>query len=613
MARVSKKKTSEKAEETIKDTKISSEKEKSLKEKSKTDAENLEEIYNYIKYVDEKAIQSDKTMKFLVAQQSEQMKELIQSKSNNLSRFFEEAIRLQIETIRNTYESIIAELKNNFELELKNRDVENQKMLNQKVEALKTVYEEKNTLFQETQESNYSKKVSELTESFEKSKQIEVQNKADEVYQNTIRECQFEKEKEINDLKVYYENKIADENSKIKEEIESTFAVKIQEKADEVYRNTIVECTAEKQKEIDELKSFYEQKIQEKSDEVYLSAKEEFAQKYEQTKQEIEALLNKEAELESLKIQMQKEHEEEIEKLQCENREAQEEIKSECEAEKEKIVEEYEERITEINNWNLRNLREKLEECKAESAKELKSDFEEEKKKIQNEVYKETRAKCEEEKRFEIKQIEDELKNKYTSSTKEKLEIQARYFEEKIQEEKHIQEEIAENRVNSAYNTGREDERKISESEIATLKASHENDIVLLKEYYDSEFEKMKAFYESEIKRMTQESYDKGKGDGEGWTKIEMKKQLKTQADFYESEIEQAKADTKAEMYAEMDEAARRNEEELKLFLDFYEAKMKPFKKLINIHATTNEKIKEIQNRLKNALDKAKKEEGGKN
>ena len=135
----------------------------------------------------------------------------------------------------------------------------------------------------------------------------------------------------------------------------------------------------------------------------------------------------------------------------------------------------------------------------------------------------------------------------------------------------------------------------------------------MIKEYYDSEFEKTKAFYESEIKRMTQESYDKGKEDGEGWTRIELKKQLKTQAEYFESEIEKAKADTKAEMYKEMDEAARRNEEELKLFLDFYEAKMKPFKKLINIHATTNEKIKEIQNRLKNAINKkAKKEEGGK-
>lgn len=84
----------------------------------------VSDIYNYIKCVDEKVVQSDKTVKFISSQQSEQMKELIAAKTDNLRRFFEEAIRLQTEVVRNTYETMISELKLTYMEDLKSKDAE---------------------------------------------------------------------------------------------------------------------------------------------------------------------------------------------------------------------------------------------------------------------------------------------------------------------------------------------------------------------------------------------------------------------------------------------------------------------------------------------------------
>ena len=64
------------------------------------------EIYEYIKQVDEKVDNNDKTLKFITAQQSEQMKELIGTRADSLRRFFEETIKTQTEVVRNAYEEI---------------------------------------------------------------------------------------------------------------------------------------------------------------------------------------------------------------------------------------------------------------------------------------------------------------------------------------------------------------------------------------------------------------------------------------------------------------------------------------------------------------------------
>lgn len=336
----------------------------------------VSDIYEYIKCVDAKVENNDKTLKFIVSQQSEQMKELIQSKSDNLRRFFEEAIRMQTEIVRNTYEDIISELKNAYEKSLKDREIEYIKLYNQKELTIKSAYEDRITSLKETMDAD-------------------CQRKLNECYSSLKNEFEIEKE------------------TILKEKQEE-----IQKVADKVYQDAKVE---------------FENIIKETSDKVYFDV---------ETK--------KNQEIESIKFG----YEEKISELNLE----------------------YTDRVNEIKAWNEKNLHEKLEE--------------------------------------------------------------------------------------------------------------------------------QKNYYESEMAKRTKEAYDNGKAETEAWHDDIVRQKLEVQAAYFEGEIERAKQETKAEMYAEMDAAARRNEEELKLFLDFYEAKIKPFKKLINIHETTDTRIKDIQRRVRNKIDK---------
>lgn len=184
---------------------------------------NINEVYEYVKLVDEKCIQNDKTMKFLVSQQTEQMKELIQSKSDNLSRFFEEAIRLQTETVRGTYESIISELKSNFEYELKNKDIDNFKIYNQKIETLKAQHEnEKNC-----NKAAAQQELEDLRDYYEKKLKKDVQDKADEVYINTIKECEIQKQQELQKLTDFYEEKLKKETDEVYENTKKEYEDRI--------------------------------------------------------------------------------------------------------------------------------------------------------------------------------------------------------------------------------------------------------------------------------------------------------------------------------------------------------------------------------------------------
>ena len=163
----------------------------------------VSDIYNYIKCVDEKVVQSDKTVKFISSQQSEQMKELIAAKTDNLRRFFEEAIRLQTEVVRNTYETMISELKLTYMEDLKNKDAEYYKLYNQKEETLKASFEadcqkrlnecyaaakaDFDKVLTETISKYEAEKIA-LQEKFSTERQAllaERQKVADEVYQNT--------------------------------------------------------------------------------------------------------------------------------------------------------------------------------------------------------------------------------------------------------------------------------------------------------------------------------------------------------------------------------------------------------------------------------------------
>lgn len=325
----------------------------------------VSDIYNYIKCVDEKVVQSDKTVKFISSQQSEQMKELIAAKTDNLRRFFEEAIRLQTEVVRNTYETMISELKLTYMEDLKNKDAEYYKLYNQKEETLKASFE-----------ADCQKRLNECYAAakadFDKDKSLTV-----EYYENEKRQTAEAFENDKKQIAEYYEG--------------------------------------EKQKTVD----FYENEIKTHSDNAY---------------------------------------------------------------------------------------------------------------------------------------------------------------------------EVGQNDTTERYN-----------EIIKNLEQTHKE-----------ELQQQKEFYEAEMARRSEEAYNNGKAETEAWHDDIVRKKLEIQAQYFDGEIEKAKADAyaageshmKKEMYDEMDEAARRNEAELKLFLDFYEAKMKPFKRFINIHETADKRIKDIQRRITNKINK---------
>lgn len=357
----------------------------------------VSDIYNYIKCVDEKVVQSDKTVKFISSQQSEQMKELIAAKTDNLRRFFEEAIRLQTEVVRNTYETMISELKLTYMEDLKNKDAEYYKLYNQKEETLKASFE-----------ADCQKRLNECYAA--------AKADFDKVLTETVSKYEAEK--------IALQEKFSTERQTDKQSFE-------------VERQALL---AERQKVADEV--------------------------YQNTKTE------------------------------------------------------YEDRIKEIVAWHEKNLQTKLEEAQAQYDKDKS--------------------------------------------------LTVEYYEN--------------------------EKRQTAEA--------FEND--------KKQIQQQKEFYEAEMARRSEEAYNNGKAETEAWHDDIVRKKLEIQAQYFDGEIEKAKADAyaageshmKKEMYDEMDEAARRNEAELKLFLDFYEAKMKPFKRFINIHETADKRIKDIQRRITNKINK---------
>lgn len=362
------------------------------------------EIYDYIKQVDEKVENNDKTLKFIVAQQSEQMKELIGTRTDSIRRFFEETIKTQTEVVRNAYEEIISDLKLTYEKDLKDREVENIRLYNQKEEMLKFSYDSKIEVMKEAIENDCQKKVNECY----------LKTKSD-----------FEEEK-IDLLLKYKKEK--------------------QDLADEIYA---------------------------------------------------------------------------------------------------KVKQEYEDRINEINAWHENNLRTKISETEEYFKREMQ--------KTADEAYLNGK---------------NDTVAWHDDVVRQKLEEQAQYFQEEIR------------KLSEASESKHETEERIAE-----INAWHEKNLA-------DKLEEMKNYYEGKIQQI--------------WTEHDdiVKQKLETQAEYFKGEIERAKEEEKAEMTAEMDEAARRNEEELKLFLDFYESKVKPFKKLINIHETTDKRIKEIQQKIQKRFNK---------
>lgn len=410
----------------------------------------VSDIYNYIKCVDEKVVQSDKTVKFISSQQSEQMKELIAAKTDNLRRFFEEAIRLQTEVVRNTYETMISELKLTYMEDLKNKDAEYYKLYNQKEETLKASFE------------------------------------AD--CQKRLNEC--------------YAAAKAD--------------------FDKVLTETVSKYEAEK-----------------------IALQEKFSTERQTDKQSFEA------ERQALLAERQKVADEVYQNTKTE----------------------YEDRIKEIVAWHEKNLQTKLEEAQAQYDKD---------------------------KSLTVEYSENEKRQTAEAFENDKKQI-AEYYEGEKQKTVDFYENEIKTHSDNAYEVGQNDTTERYNEIIKNLEQTHKE-----------ELQQQKEFYEAEMARRSEEAYNNGKAETEAWHDDIVRKKLEIQAQYFDGEIEKAKADAyaageshmKKEMYDEMDEAARRNEAELKLFLDFYEAKMKPFKRFINIHETADKRIKDIQRRITNKINK---------
>ena len=417
----------------------------------------VSDIYNYIKCVDEKVVQSDKTVKFISSQQSEQMKELIAAKTDNLRRFFEEAIRLQTEVVRNTYETMISELKLTYMEDLKNKDAEYYKLYNQKEETLKASFE------------------------------------AD--CQKRLNEC--------------YATAKAD--------------------FDKVLTETISKYEAEK-----------------------IALQEKFSTERQSEKQSFETERQSfDAERQALLAERQKVADEVYQNTKTE----------------------YEDRIKEIVAWHEKNLQTKLEEAQAQYNKD---------------------------KSLTVEYYENEKRQTAEAFENDKKQI-AEYYEGEKQKTVDFYENEIKTHSDNAYEVGQNDTTERYNEIIKNLEQTHKE-----------ELQQQKEFYEAEMARRSEEAYNNGKAETEAWHDDIVRKKLEIQAQYFDGEIEKAKADAyaageshmKKEMYDEMDEAARRNEAELKLFLDFYEAKMKPFKRFINIHETADKRIKDIQRRITNKINK---------
>lgn len=431
----------------------------------------VSDIYNYIKCVDEKVVQSDKTVKFISSQQSEQMKELIAAKTDNLRRFFEEAIRLQTEVVRNTYETMISELKLTYMEDLKNKDAEYYKLYNQKEETLKASFEadcqKRLNECYAAAKADFDKVLTETVSKYEAEK-IALQEKFSTERQTDKQSFEVERQSFETERQSFATERLSFETER------QALLAERQKVADEVYQNTKTE---------------------------------------------------------------------------------------------------YEDRIKEIVAWHEKNLQTKLEEAQAQYNKD---------------------------KSLTVEYYENEKRQTAEAFENDKKQI-AEYYEGEKQKTVDFYENEIKTHSDNAYEVGQNDTTERYNEIIKNLEQTHKE-----------ELQQQKEFYEAEMARRSEEAYNNGKAETEAWHDDIVRKKLEIQAQYFDGEIEKAKADAyaageshmKKEMYDEMDEAARRNEAELKLFLDFYEAKMKPFKRFINIHETADKRIKDIQRRITNKINK---------
>ena len=470
-----------------------------MADKKNNNNNNNNEIYEYIKVVDEKVTQNEKTLKFIMSQQSEQMKELIGSKTDNLRKFFEESIRMQMEIVRNAYEEIISELKNTYEKDLKNREIENIKLSNQKEETIKSSYEAQ-------------------IETIKGFMENDCQRRIDKCYLDTKNKYEEEKKALI---------------EQHKKEMQTT--------AEKIYND----AKAEFDKELQAIKTGYDKELQ--------AAKTEYDNKLQATK------TGYDKELQAAKT-------------------------------------EYDDRLAEVKAWDEKNLQNKLAETE--------DYFRKAQQRVADEAYANGKTDTE--------AWHDDV-------VKQKLEVQAQYFQEEMaKQEQYYQGELEKQKNDLKMEAERyfavEAEKIKAECESVAVEqrqAAVDEVSKSAKREYEEKLADLNIWHNKNLCERLEEVknyYEKKMLEKEEEHQNIVRQKLEIQANFFDEEIQNAKAqareETKAELMSQMDEAARRNEEELKLFLDFYEAKIKPFKKLINIHETTDKRIKDIQLRLQNRFNK---------
>lgn len=246
-----------------------------------------EEFLDNIKNVEGKIVSLEHNSRLEIHEQKEFLNRLIQTKTDNLRSFFEEAIKTQLDIVKKTYESLSNQQKSLYESELKNKITYLEDVMASRLENQKTWYEnelnnQKHRFENEIQKqindtnnwhtNNLNEKLS-LKEEFYKNELIvkkdeyssvlnDIQNKLNET-QNSL----FESQTQVSNLQNESSNlatQITDLKNQLKESQDKEWAVaseKAEKEREIEFLNSNIQA---KEGEIDKQNS----SIQEKDNEI---------------------------------------------------------------------------------------------------------------------------------------------------------------------------------------------------------------------------------------------------------------------------------------------------------------------------------------------------------
>lgn len=104
-------------------------------------SEKCEDIYKHIGDVEYKLSNVEHSSKLEIHTQAEFLNRLIQTKTDNLRSFFEDAIKTQLDIVKKTYENLSGQQKNLYETELKNKMSYLEEVMASKLDNQKVWYE----------------------------------------------------------------------------------------------------------------------------------------------------------------------------------------------------------------------------------------------------------------------------------------------------------------------------------------------------------------------------------------------------------------------------------------------------------------------------------------